>query len=190
MLLVVHPSETQGVVRSLTADATRSATHLRLRWQLDGELGAIRIPDTVAPARADLWRHTCFEAFIAADAQPGYCELNFSPSGAWAAYRFSSYRTGMSPLPLGADPECRWRREPECLVLEAAVSLASLLPGAGHGGLRLALAAVVEARSGALSHWALGHPEAKPDFHQRAAFMLALPARGVAGEGGADEVRH
>ena len=36
------------------------------------------------------------------DDSPGYYELNFSPSGEWAAYRFSAYRTGMTPV--------RWRR--------------------------------------------------------------------------------
>ena len=45
-----------------------------------------------------LWRHTCFEAFIAAAVRPEYWEYNLSPSGAWAAYHFTGYRAGMEPL--------------------------------------------------------------------------------------------
>ena len=39
---------------------------------------------------------------------------------------------------------------------------------------RLALAAVVEETSGALSYWALRHPPGAPDFHHADGFVLAL----------------
>ena len=41
-----------------------------------------------------LWRHTCFEAFIAVEGQPAYHEFNFAPSGEWTVYAFSGYRDG------------------------------------------------------------------------------------------------
>ena len=57
--------------------------------------------------------------------------------------------------------------------------------GAGHlelkaqvpvqpGKLRLGLSVVIEAHDGALSYWALRHPQAKPDFHHAEAFALEL----------------
>ncbi|MGD2056793.1 MAG: hypothetical protein PVJ15_08295, partial [Gammaproteobacteria bacterium] len=68
---------------------------LALGFALEGELSALRIPEWLAPRRADhLWRHTCFEAFVMAGAGPGYREFNFSPSGEWAAYAFQGYRQG------------------------------------------------------------------------------------------------
>jgi hypothetical protein len=42
--------------------------------------------------------------------------------------------------------------------------------------LHIALAAVVEDRSGALSYWALRHPAGEPDFHHRDNFILEVPA--------------
>ena len=44
------------------------------------------------------------------------------------------------------------------------------------GGLRLALAAVLEDQQGALSYWALAHPPGKPDFHHPVGFTLELHA--------------
>jgi hypothetical protein len=61
-------------------------------YRIVGELGAMRMPELRPPVHTDgLWRQTCFEAFIGA-ASARYCEYNFSPSGAWAAYHFSGYR--------------------------------------------------------------------------------------------------
>jgi hypothetical protein len=47
------------------------------------------VPAAVAAARTDeLWRHTCFEAFVRTSPAPAYYEFNFAPSTQWAAYRF------------------------------------------------------------------------------------------------------
>ena len=67
--------------------------HLKLRYELTGDLTQLRIPAPQSPGEADgLWEHTCFEAFIAVEGEAGYHEFNFSPSGQWAAYAFSDYR--------------------------------------------------------------------------------------------------
>src|SRR5688572_2920766 len=55
-----------------------------------------RIPASVEPERGDqLWRTTCFEAFVRPLGADGYTEWNFAPSGQWACYEFSAYREGM-----------------------------------------------------------------------------------------------
>jgi len=55
------------------------------------------IPETAEPERADeLWKATCFEAFLRALGGEAYREWNFAPSGQWAAYDFRGRRTGMS----------------------------------------------------------------------------------------------
>ena len=55
----------------------------------------IRVPPPGVPRIAtDLWRHTCFEAFIAVEGLPAYHEFNFAPSGEWAIYAFAGYRDG------------------------------------------------------------------------------------------------
>jgi hypothetical protein len=40
--------------------------------------------------------------------------------------------------------------------------------------LEVGISAVVEATDGSLSHWALVHPAARPDFHDRRGFVLRL----------------
>ena len=61
-----------------------------MTFRLDGDIRRIRVPSPGVPRIAtQLWRHTCFEAFIAMEGQPAYHEFNFAPSGEWAVYAFS-----------------------------------------------------------------------------------------------------
>ena len=152
---------------------------LQFRYVLDADPLLIRIPPPVADAgRTDrLWAHTCFEAFVGLPESSGYLELNFSPSGQWAAYRFDSYRQGMAPA-LHTAPRLALRRSGERLDLQAEVRLGgSFPPGslpAGSRRLRIALSTVVEDQEGRLSYWALRHPPGRPDFHHPESFSLAL----------------
>jgi hypothetical protein len=146
---------------------------LALRYRLAGDVDRLRIPPQQPPGRADkLWQHTCFEAFVAAEGIAGYTEFNFAPSGEWAIYCFTAYRSGMTLLePLRA-PHIALDRRTDRLVLEAEIDLAAL-PG-GRGAVRLALCAVVEELDGRLSYWALRHPPGKPDFHHADGFAVRL----------------
>lgn len=175
---MVHPAAACSAVASIEADALCADGSLRLSWRLEGDIALLRMPAVVSPAVAGgLWRHTCFEAFIAPARAPGYWEFNFSPSGEWAAYGFSGYRSGMSTLGLPAAPEARWQTGAHHLALDVALRAEALPAGMAAGVLRVGLAAVVEEQSGTITHWALAHPDGKPDFHRPAgfAFQLAMP---------------
>ncbi|WP_382326551.1 hypothetical protein ACFJGX_15960 [Hydrogenophaga sp. UC242_50] len=88
-----HPATPSGVVLTVSVEVRVHADGLRLRYALRGDTTALRIPAPAAPVPTDgLWRHTCLEAFVAADGEAAYREFNFSPSSEWAAYRFSSER--------------------------------------------------------------------------------------------------
>ena len=164
--LFPHSTTPGGLVRTMAVEIVRRDDALILTFMLEGEVGRIAWPDPVEPRREDdLWRHTCFEAFIAAD--EGYVEYNLSPSGAWATYRFDSYRAGLRPadqigevVSFGAD-ETRAQLEARIVV--------------PHGAERLALSAVIETGDGTKSYWALAHPSDKPDFHHPDSFVLDLP---------------
>src|SRR5205085_7961920 len=44
------------------------------------------------PARTDeLWRTTCFEAFLRPMGEESYTEWNFATSSTWASYQFTGY---------------------------------------------------------------------------------------------------
>ena len=128
-----------------------------------------------------LWKQTCFEAFVTVEGRDGYSELNFSPSAAWAAYSFASYRAGMNDLigpieplvesgyrgPRDSDDAYGWSYETADFLDETA-------------RWQLGLSAVIEAADGTKSYWALRHPPGKPDFHHPDCFALELAAPDLA----------
>lgn len=170
--LVPHPATPSAAVQSILVEVRRERDAVALRYVLSGDLGRLRVPASRAAARADdLWRHTCFEAFLAGEGA-GYREFNFSPSGEWAAYAFAGYRERGPRLDCPA-PDIVCRASPGRLELEAAAACAP------QGRVRIGLSAVVEDTAGALSYWALRHPAARPDFHHAGAFAFEI-----------DEARH
>jgi hypothetical protein len=167
-----------GAVRGL-----RAALHLladggmRLRYELDADMHQLQIPPQGTPGPADeLWRHTCFEAFIAANGAAPYREFNFSPSGQWAAYAFDGYRSRAQDFAIAEEPRIRCERSAGQLILEASVPAALMPAGNAAPGYRAALCAVLEHTDGRLGYWALHHPAARPDFHHADGFVLQLPA--------------
>jgi hypothetical protein len=183
---IAHPLQpfalsSGGPVRALSASAARDGeVGLRFRYVLDADLSAVRIPALHLARQADeLWRHTCFEAFVAAPSVQGdaYRELNFAPSTEWAAYSFERYRMGMAPVALSSAPRLEVSRSGSQLVVEARVGMPGLLPEswrASGARLRIALSAVIEGEDGRISYWALKHAPDKPDFHHAAGFILEV----------------
>jgi hypothetical protein len=162
----------EGLVQALEVQVLEaSAAALSLRYVLDASLHRLRIPPSRAARHTDeLWRHTCFEAFLRERDSAAYCELNVSPSSEWALYSFSGYRTAMAPVN-GAIPEVHIQRTAHRLQMDVRLDLRSLSrPGA------LAVAAVLEDENARLSYWALKHPASRPDFHHPDAFAFELPA--------------
>lgn len=176
MRLLAHPASPCGPVRRLDADAVLDREgRIHLSFRLDAPLAALRLPPAMTPVRRDeLWRHTCFEAFCRLPGAPGYCELNFAPSGAWAAYRFAGYRAGMTPIGLSAGPSAQWRRAEAALELDVTVAVSELFPAASRTTLQIGLAAIIEDAAGGIGYWALRHPPGQADFHHLAGFALAL----------------
>ena len=175
-VLTAHPSTPNDAVRSLEVRvrAEKSDT-LVFQYSLAADMSHVRVPPTGVGGPADaLWRHTCFEAFVAAADAPGYHEFNFSPSYDWAIYRFSAYRKGMAHAGLGETPEISIQRGEGGLELESAVRLEHLADLRDARRLRVAMAAVIEDDTGTLSYWGLRHPPGKPDFHHPDGFALEV----------------
>jgi hypothetical protein len=170
-----YPNSQGGAVTGIAVDLARQGTSLSLRYTVTGAIGAVHWPRAAMPARTDgLWQHTCFEAFIRTAGRVGYCELNFAPSTAWAAYRFIGYREGMSPLEIAA-PRIESRSSAESYELAVTIVLDTASLPAG-GIWQLGISAVIEEMNGRKSYWALAHPASKPDFHHADSFTIELPA--------------
>jgi hypothetical protein len=180
--LKCHPSTRTETVRAIQVLVRRSASaELQMTFRLDGDIPRIRIPPPGVPRiNAELWRHTCFEAFIAADGQRDYHEFNFAPSGEWCVYALSGYRNGGPVADEMMRPHIAVRSTGSRLELDALVRLDSLSATHPHASLRIGLSAVIEASDG-LSYWALRHPADKPDFHHADGFALLLESPGPEG---------
>ena len=165
-ILTPHPDTIDPPGVRIEVEVERDGRSLWLRFVVEGDVDGVVWPaDATGERTDDLWRRTCFEAFVAAEG--GYVEYNMSPSGQWASYRFDGPRAGMRPATeeatvLGLDGGS------DMVALEGRIELP-------HGARQLALSAVIETVDGALSYWALAHPSAKPDFHHPHSFVLDLP---------------
>lgn len=165
--LIPYPGTTGSPVESIDVEIRREGDRLELTYRVSGDTARIRPAAPGEAVRTDeLWRHTCFEAFISTD--DGYREFNFATTGQWASYSFSGYRQDMADAV----------EEAVLTSLEGRGDYLDLgfvvdLPASAE---RLALSAVIEDVDGGLSYWALAHPSAKPDFHNARSFTLVLPA--------------
>ncbi len=171
LALIPHPDSQSAAVSRIEVDVTRpSPRALELRYRVAGKVGDLILPTPASPARTDeLWRHTCFEAFVRAPGAAGYCEFNLSPSTQWAAYRFTDHRDGMSDLTGIAAPRIEIGRNDQGFELRAWLEL-------DDGPWRLGLSAVIEAANGDKSYWALAHPPGKADFHHADCFAAQVMA--------------
>jgi len=179
--LKLHPDSRSAAVTDIAVEVARSSGgNLALRFVVTGAISDLRIPPVAAPARTDeLWKHTCFEAFLRTSRGPEYFEFNFAPSTQWAAYRFSGYRNGMTGAREIGAPRIEVQSSDAQFELQASLDL-DRLPGlSGYADWRLGLSAVIEETSGARSYWALAHPPGKADFHHADCFALRLPAAGL-----------
>ena len=160
---------------TITVKASRPRPlSLKLEYEVTGDVAAVKVPGFVKRARADdLWRTTCFEAFIARP-DGGYVEINLSPSGFWAVYGFDGYRDGMTPLD-GVEVRDSERAHDETWIARTVTLDLDRLGLPMDQPWRLALSTIIETTDGAMSYWALAHPSDKPDFHHPDSFVLELP---------------
>jgi len=173
--LRLHPESSCSAVTHIEAEVLRrQANSLAFAYIVTGTISDLALPPIVAAARTDeLWRHTCFEAFLGSSLSAAYYEFNFAPSTQWAAYRFSSYRTDMRVAIEINAPQITVHLSPERYILRASLELDQALLSQSST-LRLGLSAVIEEANGQRSYWALAHPPGKADFHHSDCFTLEV----------------
>lgn len=174
--LKVHPDSARAAVTSLDVGVARPHPGLLvLDYVLTGAIDTVWLPEAGPPARADeLWRRTCFEAFIKPADSEAYVEVNVAPSRQWAAYRFNGYRTGATPLSEMPAPDIDVETTSEHCAVRVALDLGAVADWPLDAPWRLGLSAVIEETNGRLSYWALTHPPGKADFHHASAFACEI----------------
>jgi hypothetical protein len=170
-----HPTCPPRGIERVQADVRREDNRLELYWRIVGDMDRVLLPKPVEPKRADdLWKHTCFEVFLRSQGSPAYLEINLSPSGAWAAYRFEGRREGMANVmePLRLTQQTRGRDWG--YRVWASLDLSKLWL-AEAPLWQAAMTAVIEERDERKSYWAIDHFGKAADFHDPAGFLLTLP---------------
>lgn len=175
--LLPHPRNPQPAPDIRIAAALERTAHgFELRFEVAGDLASVAWP-AVAPALQanDLWRGTCFEAFCAIPGAGAYYEFNFSPTTSWAAYRFGGYRERLANPELRVEPVIATREAGALRVLDVTLDITRLPRVKPSAPLEVGLAAVIATTDARTFHYALGHPNEQPDFHDRRGFLLAVP---------------
>lgn len=176
--LIAHPAFPPMSARRVAASLDQpEAGWIRLRWRIEGA-DRIVVPPFAGSRRKDgLWQATCGELFVAEPGETGaagaYREFNFSPSEAWAAYRFAAYRTGDGNVQVGRPPVIAWRGRGQLALLDVWLATDALPPPPWPYGMTM----VIAEQGGIVSYWAAKHPGERPDFHDPAclAFNHAPP---------------
>jgi hypothetical protein len=176
--LKLHPDSLSFATTDIEVGVARPrAGSLVLCYFVAGKINDLRMPPVIPGGQADeLWRHTCFEAFIRGSRDEDYYEFNFAPSTQWAAYRFSSYRRGMRVATEISAPRIEVQSDDGLYRLQASLDLDQASSLRRDAAWRLGLSAVLEETSGRKSYWALAHPPGKPDFHHSVCFAHEISA--------------
>lgn len=129
-----------------------------------GDVSRLVIPPPASPERTDgLWRTSCFELFVGGEGGT-YREFNFSPSSAWAAYRFDGYRAGMAEAEARISIETSMTAKRYELVARVDADFPIPVP--------VGLTAVIEETDGAIRYWSASFAPGKADFHAAAVRSL------------------
>lgn len=137
---------------------------LEYQVNLHGEKSKLVWPPLTSNERLkELWNNTCLEAFFMFE-DGSYEEWNFSPSGDWNCFSFTSYRT---PQELVEKPvEAPMIKNPETGLLKVTLEKR---PDPSF----VNLTAVIEVKTNGnrtLHYLANNHPKTKADFHDKSCF--------------------
>jgi hypothetical protein len=173
--LRLHPDSSCLAVTHIEVEVARPRDRsLVFAYTVTGRISDLAMPAVVTAARKDeLWRHTCFEAFVGSSPDVAYYEFNFGPATQWAAYRFSGYRAGMRLATEISPPQIAVESGPDRYILRAWLEMDHALLSGG-AIWRIGVSAVIEETSGHQSHWALAHPPGKADFHHSDCFAIKV----------------
>ena len=181
--LILHPDSLCLAATQIDVEVARPrADRLVLSYVVTGKIGDLRMPPVMASARGDeLWRHTCFEAFVRASAgrrllriQLCAVDRNGRPIGSAATEAGCVWRAR------SARRRSRCNRAPNATRCRPRWSWIALSGLPRDASWRLGLSAVIEDTSGRKSYWALAHPPGKPDFHHADCFAHELSSDGAA----------
>jgi hypothetical protein len=177
--LVPHPDAPPKSGFIVHAWARRvAARELHLTFRIADSVPKIAWHNSEHEGRVDeLWKHTCFEAFIRAGACDNYIELNLAPAKRWALYEFDDYREGLRDAADAMVSQMRFSLYERLSIPVCRMrATLNLPPSFADKPWALGMSIIIEEKDGTKSYWALKHPDGPPDFHNADCFVARLPA--------------
>lgn len=152
-------------------EVERSGDWLSLDYLLEADLDLLQIPKTTSQPqfKEELWKTTCFEAFLKSSSS-AYLEWNFSPSGDYWNQGFVDYRKvdpqfkELTPLLIQVESD---QTQNKCLRIRSKVPLEDEY-------VKLGLASAVHLKNDECLYFSLKHSENRPDFHRADSFLIDL----------------
>lgn len=151
---------------------TAAPGQMILEYTITGPTRHLHFPPGNSESRRDeLWKTTCLEAFFSSDfkKESPYLEVNCSPNGDWNAYSFSGYREGMAPAAATEVTLIGREADENRALFRVRIKSPSL-----EQFKQLGITAVIEFSDGSKSYYALKHPGAAADFHNKDGFTHSL----------------
>ena len=174
-LFTLIPFDTSHVPAiSVSGKLSLENNFLNVRYSLAGKTESILLPPAspVSSRKAELWKATCFEIFLAIRDQPAYWEFNMSPSGDWNVYRMDAYRRiGFREEAAIAELPFEFQTRADGVFLDVAVDLTFV--SLSKEQLQMGITAIIQTKDGGETYWALAHPAPYADFHLRESFTLS-----------------
>ena len=177
--LVPHPDNPPRSSFTVHARARRrTPLELSVTFRIAGSTPRIAWHEPAREGCVDeLWKHSCFEAFIRAGGRDDYVELNLAPARQWALYDLDSYRGGRRHSADAMLQDVNFRsREDLSVPMSRMRATLTLPPSFADLAWTLGLTTIIEELDGTTSYWALAHAPGLPDFHNPDTFIARLPA--------------
>ncbi len=166
-VLTEFPLSNLGI--NIEVDFILRDSKIELVYGVSGDLTEIILPlfDKIERA-GNLWENSCFEFFLAEKQNPEYREFNFSPSGKWNLYSFSSYRTNMKECGKVDNIEIKSGKRKHEFFLNAVFDFNLQKSLSVY---EFQLAAILKTKAGTRRFFAIDNSSEKPDFHNRKFFI-------------------
>ncbi|WP_455206200.1 DOMON-like domain-containing protein [Kaarinaea lacus] len=172
-------SITENLPISVTGTCRLRDNQIDICYRISGAIQKIQFPAlSQRPSRKDqLWNSTCCELFVGASDKSTYWEYNLSPSHDWAIFGFTDYRENktdeLSVSVLEVNTEFDNDKE---YGLNSILTLPDALVGQN---LDIGISMVIQDKAGNPHYYALSHPGARPDFHDRKCFSIHADIDGL-----------
>ncbi|VAW70897.1 hypothetical protein MNBD_GAMMA12-342 [hydrothermal vent metagenome] len=133
--------------------------------------------DNTTQRQDNLWKHTCFELFVAYSDTNAYREFNFAPNGCWNSYDFKKYRQQQQNAEI-SPPQIKYTKlGPDQHTVSVNLALQDIALNNNPSiqkTLQLSITTVIQYSDLSYDYYALTHCGQAPDFHLRDSFIMDI----------------